>query len=592
MEEFQLSNFMKKGEQLLQEMRQELQDAKLDDSILPKTFSDEEVLKLVFVGQYSAGKSSIIKMLTGEDVAIGAKITTQTAAPYPWNGLEIVDTPGIHTELRPDHDELTYEQINHAALLVFVITNEGFSQRMGDHFRTLAIDQKRAANMVLVVNKMDRTALGNVPEQQAVIAEDLAKVTEPYKPKDLYLSFVDTNSYFEGIQEEDVELKEELLSLSGHDAFVGNLNRFVESHKLMAKAAKPLYTMADALRSVMNMSVGEDDADIDGLKTTIEHRKQLLLDGKTTCMDEVRDIANQCMNAIDKLGRDAAEQALNSGNQEKGNQILEDANNNIKQITEDFFAQINDCLKNSFEDVDKSLNEYNSSGFVQKVNANIGERIQSELSAGAIAPVGVLGTLGALTAQFGGGIAAPFAAQATQVVTSELGQNAGTIANWATTFLLAEEVGPLSKVAGSIVGDGIKGLFTTTVTAPPTLTNQVAKFVTGNAGKIGGALSVLGLAWTLYSMYTGNQKQKEQEAKQREARNQIVSGFGKVARDVGAHMILVVEQWMKDNVDPVLRDFDDSLKQIADGKNKSKVVNEKLENLLSRTENLIGEMTV
>ncbi len=592
MEEFQLSNFMQKGTQLLQEIRHEFQDAKIDDSILPMTFSDEEVLKLVFVGQYSAGKSSIIKMLTGEDVAIGAKITTQTAAPYPWNGLEIVDTPGIHTELRPDHDELTYEQINHAALLVFVITNEGFSQRMGDHFRTLAIDQKRAANMVLVVNKMDRTALGNVPEQQAVIEEDLAKVTEPYKPKDLYLSFVDTSSYFEGLQEEDAELKEELLKLSGHDAFVGNLNRFVESHKLMAKAAKPLYAMADALRSAVSMSVGEGDTDIEGLETTIEHRKQLLLDGKTTCMDEVRDLANQCMNAIDKLGREAADRALNSGSQEEGNRILEDANNNVKQTAEDFAAQINDCIKTTFKDVNKSLNEYNSSSFVQKVNTNIGERIHSELSAGAIAPAGVLGTLGALTAQFGGGIAAPFAAQATQVVTSELGQNAGTLANWATTYFLAGEVGPLSKVAGSVVGDGIKSIFTTTVTAPPTLTNQVAKFVTGNAGKIGGALSVLGLAWTIYSIYTGNQKQKEQEAKQREARSQIISGFGKVARDVGTQMVLGVEQWMADNVDPVLRGFDESLHQIADGKNKSKDVNEKLKNLLSRTENLIGEMVV
>lgn len=592
MEEFQLSNFMQKGAQLLQEARKELQDAKLDDSILPKTFSDEEVLKLVFVGQYSAGKSSIIKMLTGEDVAIGAKITTQTAAPYPWNGLEIVDTPGIHTELRPDHDELTYEQINHAALLVFVITNEGFSQRMGDHFRTLAIDQKRAANMVLVVNKMDRTALGNVPEQQEVIEEDLVKVTEPYKPKDLYLSFVDTNSYFEGLQEDDAELKEELLQLSGHDAFVGNLNRFVESHKLMAKAAKPLYAMADALRSAVNMSVGEDDADIEGLKASIEHRKQLLLDGKKTCMDEVRDLANQCMNTIDRLGRDAAEQALNSGNQEEGNRILEDVNNKVQQVAEDFSVQINDCIKTTFADVDKSLNEYNSSSFVKKINANIGERIQSELSAGAIAPAGVLGTLGALTAQFGGGIAAPFATQATQVVTSELGQNAGAIANWVTTFALAEEVGPLSKVAGTFVGDVTKSLFTKTVTAPPTLGNQVAKFFAGNAGRIGAAIGVLGVAWSAYSMYKDTQKQKEQEAKQREARTQIINGFGQVARDVGTNMVLSVEQWMTENVDPVLRGFDESLQQIVDGKNKSKDVNEKLKNLLSRTENLIGEMTV
>ncbi|MBQ7628819.1 MAG: GTPase domain-containing protein [Selenomonadaceae bacterium] len=108
-------------------------------------------------------------MLTGEDVEVCAAITTQNFTPYEWHGLEIIDTPGIHTELRPDHDEITYDQINHAALLIFVITNEGFSDRMGKHFFNLAVEQKRLKNMVLVVNKMDRTQLGNVPEQQQVI---------------------------------------------------------------------------------------------------------------------------------------------------------------------------------------------------------------------------------------------------------------------------------------------------------------------------------------------------------------------------------------------------------------------------------------
>lgn len=236
MEEFQLSKFTKEGAELLRGVTEEFNRLGIDASRLPKTFPDDGgKIKLVFVGQYSAGKSSIIKMLTGEDVSIGAAITTQNFTPYDWNGLEIIDTPGIHTELRPDHDEITYEQINHAALLIFVITNEGFSQRMGDHFRTLAIKQKRAANMILVVNKMDRTAMGNVPEQQEVIYEDLKCVTTPYDPKDLYLSFLDTTAYFDTLGEDDAELKAELFELSGHDTFVDNLNRFVAAGALLAE---------------------------------------------------------------------------------------------------------------------------------------------------------------------------------------------------------------------------------------------------------------------------------------------------------------------------------------------------------------------
>ena len=101
-------------------------------------------IRLVFAGQYSAGKSSILKMLTGrEDIAIDAGITTQETHSYNWDGIEIVDTPGIHTQLRPDHDQISYEAIASADMLVFVITNELFDSYIADHFRKLAIDKDK-----------------------------------------------------------------------------------------------------------------------------------------------------------------------------------------------------------------------------------------------------------------------------------------------------------------------------------------------------------------------------------------------------------------------------------------------------------------
>ena len=48
---------------------------------------------------------------------------------------------------------------------------------MAAHFRKLAIDKDKAGEMILVVNKMDRTAEGNTREQQKIIREDLNKST-------------------------------------------------------------------------------------------------------------------------------------------------------------------------------------------------------------------------------------------------------------------------------------------------------------------------------------------------------------------------------------------------------------------------------
>ena len=198
MENFKLDEYVKRGEALLKQTKDVFMEYGLDEIALPQTMelSPDDAIRLVFVGQYSSGKSTIIKTMTGIDTGIGAGIQTQETRSYPWNdGMYVVDTPGIHTEIRQDHDEKTYEEINHSSLLIFVITNEGFNDRIGNHFRHLAIEQGRGKNMVLVVNKMERTSEGNTPEQQAIIAEDIKKVIEPLSPQDVYLSFIDAQSF-------------------------------------------------------------------------------------------------------------------------------------------------------------------------------------------------------------------------------------------------------------------------------------------------------------------------------------------------------------------------------------------------------------
>ena len=102
---------------------------------VPRTFVDEDKkVRIVFVGQYSAGKSSILSILTGKQLEVGQGVTTSKCNFLDWNGIEVVDTPGIHTQKRPDHDEITYNAMSEADLIVFVCTAEGFSKGLGAHF--------------------------------------------------------------------------------------------------------------------------------------------------------------------------------------------------------------------------------------------------------------------------------------------------------------------------------------------------------------------------------------------------------------------------------------------------------------------------
>jgi GTP-binding protein EngB required for normal cell division len=160
-----------------------------------KVLAGDNAVVLAFAGQYSAGKSTIMKALTGrEDIATGAGITTEEAYAYEWEGVRLVDTPGVHTELRPDHDAITYRSIADADLLVFVVTNELFDSHLAQHFRNLAIERDKAHEMMLVVNKMRRCAKGNSPEAQDVIREDLRKVLAPFTPEGLRTSFIDAEA--------------------------------------------------------------------------------------------------------------------------------------------------------------------------------------------------------------------------------------------------------------------------------------------------------------------------------------------------------------------------------------------------------------
>lgn len=271
---------------------------------------ESDRIRIVFAGQYSAGKSSIIKMLTGDDtIATGAKITTEETHAYEWNGLEIIDTPGVHTSLRPDHDEISYKAIAAADILVFVVTNELFDSYIADHFRHLAIDKDKAGEMILVVNKMDRAAKGNTAEQQDIIREALRPVLAPYTPEQLHLSFLDAQSYLDSLEEreDDPELADELLQRSGYEGFIETLNQFVEEKALSSKLTTDLYVLDNVLdKAIAELTPGSVDADIDALEENLKQQRHFLVDARTRLQREVNDIFTDASSRIREIGIDAA----------------------------------------------------------------------------------------------------------------------------------------------------------------------------------------------------------------------------------------------------------------------------------------------
>lgn len=82
---------------------------------------------VLFMGDYSAGKSSLVKRLlvdAGErppaDLSVRADPTTAVVREYPWRHLHLVDSPGLQSG-RIGHDATALSSVDEAALVVVVL---------------------------------------------------------------------------------------------------------------------------------------------------------------------------------------------------------------------------------------------------------------------------------------------------------------------------------------------------------------------------------------------------------------------------------------------------------------------------------------
>ncbi len=310
-------------------------------------------VRIVVVGQYSAGKSSLLKMLTGrEDIAVGANITTEKVQRFDWNGIEIVDTPGIHTELHPDHDEISYHAIASADLLIFVVTNELFDEHIAEHFRKLAIDSGKASEMILVINKMDRTTNGNTEAQQNIIKEALQPVLLPFTPEQLYISFLAADSYLEGVAEkdDDPEYADELIEQSGYQAFIDTLNRFVEEKRITSKLTTGLYILRDTIEKAGEMLQPQDSAEGTELRHIHEHRHELMVK-RTQLERDVNALFLSTNENIRNIGKEVGNSIQNDNRNE--HDLIDFLDTNITKSKDSIHSTLGDVRLL----IDQRLNE-------------------------------------------------------------------------------------------------------------------------------------------------------------------------------------------------------------------------------------------
>ena len=226
-----LNGIIKKTFSLLNEFEKknalELLKSKLD------TNRERTELKVAFVGQYNAGKSSIISALTNRrDIKIDANVATDVSCDYEWNNIKITDTPGILAGKLEKHDEITKEAISNTDLIVYVLTSQLFDDMIFENFIDLAYNQKLKDKMLIAINKMSMEK-GDFDTLKKNYQESvIATFNERGFNFDFEIIFIDACDYMEGIDENE----EDLIQLSNFSNFIEALNSFIEKKGIIQKA--------------------------------------------------------------------------------------------------------------------------------------------------------------------------------------------------------------------------------------------------------------------------------------------------------------------------------------------------------------------
>ena len=303
--------------QVMSEKEQEIQSKVLNalDTNLPKlaektrkrikAVEDESRLKIAFVGQHNAGKSTIVSALTKDkSIKISSNVETDDTSSYEWNDVLLYDTPGLYAGVKSTHDDSALEAIKNSDILIFCITSSLFDDLMIENFVDLAYTKAYKRKIVLIVNKMSQE---DAPYEE--LKENYLKTLRTTLEEqggnlaDFPLAFIDAKDYKDGIDEDD----EELVELSHFDSFIDLLNEQISLRGLLAKIGTKCNILLDAIGDAIASTGTEMDKNmmvvLDRTSRTIRsHKKEMKMELERMELDLRSAILDIGALLTDKIG--------------------------------------------------------------------------------------------------------------------------------------------------------------------------------------------------------------------------------------------------------------------------------------------------
>lgn len=533
-------------------------------------------LAIAFVGQYDAGKSTILRALTGRsDIVIDSDVCTDKVTAYDWNGVRLLDTPGVHAGY-PDHDETTYAAIDRADLLVFVITNELFGDTIGPHFRDLAFARNRAREILLVVNKMGQDS--GTPE---IKREDIEKVTKPLTARDFRTVFIDAHSVLDADSAQDEEEKDELLEIGNLNALVKALNEFVTDRGLTGRLTSPLFLLraaSEQASALLSVDLPEERAALELL-----HRKRsLLLAARAHLRSLMSGLVSRVVSDITSYGDEVAECVEPGKSEDDVERLHRAAQQRADDRSKALAEEALDCVKAELSELRRQLEALRDSVLARE--------LRGRLEAGEPgAPSDLVTDVSGRGWDFK---SAPKNLAEWPAKAKKIGDIANNIGDWAAKWATGPAAGG-TKIGSATAASGSQahqvvynvGKFFG-VKFQPWGAVKVARAI-GNVGRViaavGGVLAVIA--------QIAEDKQKEDYRLQlRDARDSIRSAYRDSALAVQSAFWAQFEAFLKDFFDSELASIEEVVKDLVGRRSEREDANRTFATFVCRANQLIARV--
>lgn len=330
--------------------------------------------KVAFIGQYSAGKSSIISGLTNnEDVKVGQGITTDIEKEYCWKNIVLVDTPGIGNEVK-EHSEIAYRYMDIADLLVYVVTVQGFDELIAKDFRNIAFDMNKSHKMMLIVNKTSLESIKNRPNWE----KHTCDVIEPLNLEDLRVTFIDAKKYLRALNEIEPERINRLTMASNFEELEININNFVKDKGILGRLLTYVEVINSyAIRVLAEITIDDNNKSIQELlqrkRFLVEESRKNLSKKLEREIDNLHTFVIDCSNDyVAKITAEADKEYIDSE--------FELVTNKINKQCEKVEVQIEDIIEKELELLIKEINELQNSQLYKNIMNEINTEVDFDVN--------------------------------------------------------------------------------------------------------------------------------------------------------------------------------------------------------------------